>query len=86
MGHEGVKESTSVVVLSGAKDLRSFVFKGVQMLRCAQHDRFRFLRTRDGVGQEMPLVVRVRFSRTSSEVGRIRPALSIYGLLFGRGG
>jgi hypothetical protein len=45
-----VKESTSVVILSGAEDLHSFVFNVMQMLRCAQHDRPRFFHTFSSLG------------------------------------
>ena len=55
-GFEGVKKSTRVVILSGAKDLHSFVFKVMQMLRYAQHDRFRFFHTcfRSGLSYSAP--------------------------------
>jgi hypothetical protein len=37
--YEGVKKSTSAVILSGAKDLHSFVFNVMQMLREVHPER-----------------------------------------------
>ena len=42
---EGVKKSTTPVILSKAKDLWSLPSMKGEMLRCAQHDRFEFFHT-----------------------------------------
>jgi hypothetical protein len=61
--HESEKTS-STVILSAAKDLHSFVLQKImQMLRCAQHDKYAISNRQSTIVNFPPAQVRVLHSR-----------------------